>query len=149
MNQDGLRALGRTLKPGRKTWICVKPWLFERAIEPQRYAQFSLVGCLPFLPSAGISFDAAFERSSSSSGNFIARPFAACALVPCKQNEFGRKKGVPPLTLRPCDDYPIFAAVSTILPCAARGHSSVGRAVALQAIGQGFESPCLHSCGGQ
>ncbi len=26
-----------------------------------------------------------------------------------------------------------------------RGHSSVGRAVALQAIGQGFESPCLHS----
>ncbi len=26
-----------------------------------------------------------------------------------------------------------------------RGHSSVGRAVALQAIGQGFESPCLHA----
>ena len=25
-----------------------------------------------------------------------------------------------------------------------RGYSSVGRAVALQAIGQGFESPCLH-----
>jgi hypothetical protein len=26
-----------------------------------------------------------------------------------------------------------------------RGHSSVGRAVALQAIGQGFESPCLQA----
>ena len=25
-----------------------------------------------------------------------------------------------------------------------RGHSSVGRAVALQAIGLGFDSPCLH-----
>ncbi len=32
----------------------------------------------------------------------------------------------------------------TTLTCARlRGHSSVGRAVALQAIGQGFESPCL------
>ena len=28
-----------------------------------------------------------------------------------------------------------------------RGHSSVGRAVALQAIGLGFESPCLHQSG--
>jgi len=30
---------------------------------------------------------------------------------------------------------------------AARGCSSVGRAVALQAIGQEFESPQLHHCG--
>jgi hypothetical protein len=29
--------------------------------------------------------------------------------------------------------------------CRPRGHSSVGRAVALQAIGQGFESPCLQA----
>jgi hypothetical protein len=29
-----------------------------------------------------------------------------------------------------------------------RGHSSIGRAPALQAGGQGFESPCLHHSGG-
>gem|GEM_PF-6901092 len=31
-----------------------------------------------------------------------------------------------------------------ILHIGYRGHSSAGRAAALQAVGQGFESPCLH-----
>ena len=37
--------------------------------------------------------------------------------------------------------------VIPLLTSTLRGHSSVGRAVALQAIGQGFDSPCLHVYG--
>ena len=79
--------------------------------------------------------------SSGLPGNFHrATPCRACSL---KTNEFGRKKRAPPLTLA---SRRLSSAHGRIPYCRAqhRGHSSVGRAVALQAIGQGFESPCLH-----
>ncbi len=66
----------------------------------------------------------------------------ACSL---KTNEFGRKKRAPPLTLRLNGRYPPHGGGIPYCRAQHRGHSSVGRAVALQAIGQGFESPCLQS----
>src|SRR2546423_15468414 len=40
---------------------------------------------------------------------------------------------------------PTYVASTRNIRCSRRGHSSVGRAPALQAGSQGFESPCLHS----
>src|SRR5207237_7466307 len=49
-----------------------------------------------------------------------------------------RSRGHAPL----CD---LQSAIGTLKSTIHRGHSSVGRAPALQAGSQGFESPCLHS----
>lgn len=59
-----------------------------------------------------------------------------------------RPKSVsPPLIpngLRKVENFPLIPPLLGVVG----GHSSIGRAPALQAGGQGFESPCLHHSGG-
>ena len=58
-----------------------------------------------------------------------------------EKEAFVTREGPPPDCNLPCSIYPNARPART----SRRGHSSVGRAPALQAGSQGFESPCLQS----
>jgi hypothetical protein len=85
------------------------------------------------------------RRANSLPGNFHRATFVS-RLFSENERIWKKEKGA---TLDPIASRRLSSPDGGIPYCRAqhRGHSSVGRAVALQAIGQGFESPCLQSCG--
>ena len=121
-------------KPNRKIRHAFKPSKLERARGTQRYAQFSL---------DLLDFKFVSRRCFLSSGKNVASSsmFLTCdaSSSPCSLEILFWKKEKDGVSL-------LDLLLVNALKCARlRGHSSVGRAVALQAIGQGFESPCLHA----